>query len=570
MRRLLLVITIFLVSLSTFGANMSTIAPLSSEVYENLETLYLLQGLAPPSQAKPWSQAEIESMIGDFTENNLSGLRKSLFKLIKQELEKNKRAVTVGISLSPEMYAHTNGDEFYLDTDWIYGYDKRKPFATLLLELRIGDFFYSYGELAYGYGRVTMQDSLSKIDDLPEIWLGVGALVPQEYGDKPVITLAQSAIYRRSFLFNLPPVDMIDLDTPRRALVAVGGKDWVASLSRDKIEWGNSHIGNFIFDSHVDYQEYLRFKFFKGRITFDTVFMFMDTNYNSLYSSTFTGPSQLFLTHRLEIRPWQIFSFAISENVIYRYDTFEARYLNPAYIYHNLNNSDLFNAIAHIEMNLTPLPGLQLYGQSVLDQARAPTESDSEASAWGFSAGLTYKRSLQKGILSSTAEFAYTTPLLYRRDKVDFLMFHKYSINRHVNYPFHKILVFDYIGFPYGGDSQVFLFEAGYRIPSVLTIQVKSLFIRQGEMNFYISHNTDNKNTGQANIQDKSPYGNKVADTFAIGISGLYQIPQLFSCIDISLFSQIDRIERSYWYKDSQVIENHVDWQFSLGLTLSF
>ena len=70
--------------------------------------------------------------------------------------------------------------------------------------------------------------------------------------------------------------------------------------------------------------------------------------------------------HRLEFRARGGLTLALSEDVMYRNDVFDPRYLNPAFIYHNLNNRSMFNAIAHLELDWSPAPGWKLYGQYAL------------------------------------------------------------------------------------------------------------------------------------------------------------------------------------------------------------
>jgi hypothetical protein len=48
--------------------------------------------------------------------------------------------------------------------------------------------------------------------------------------------------------------------------------------------------------------------------------------------------------------------------VMYQADTVNLRYLNPAFIFHNLNNRSMFNAIAHAELDIMLYRGLNLYG----------------------------------------------------------------------------------------------------------------------------------------------------------------------------------------------------------------
>lgn len=136
---------------------------------------------------------------------------------------------------------------------------------------------------------------------------------------------------------------------------------------------------------------------------------------------------------------------------MYVSDSVDPHYLNPSTLYHNLNNSTLLNAIAHVAFSFSPMKGVNTYGQFVLDQATAPTEASTQAAAWGISLGIEGAKRIKNGTFTYNVERAYTTPELYRRQKADFLLFQRYSTN--INYK--RFIFFDYFGFPYGGDSVV-------------------------------------------------------------------------------------------------------------------
>jgi hypothetical protein len=563
---LFLALVLCVACLSPLGASRAEIVPLSSSVYDDMVFLFRSQNLAVPSQAKPWSIAEVSMMLSLLNPREMNALESSIFTDIISKTERNiacSYVLTPGLSITPEIYAHSNEADFTVDTDWVNGFDSRNPFAKAWLEIGISDFLYTYGELSYGWGRVTYKDTVVEINTVDH-WSGVGAIVPKSTSHTLIQT--HSAIYSPPVLFNFPDITMLEIDIPRRAVLALGGSHWFATLSRDKIDWGGSHIGNFVLDSHVDYQDYFRFKAFSDKLSLDIVTMFFETDYNSANSSIFDGEMQLFLTHRLEYRPVPRLSFAISENVMYRTPSLELRYFNPAFIFHNLNNSRMFNAIAHAEVDIAVANGLGLYGQFVLDQATAPTESASQAPAWGASIGADFRKVVGYGILSTNIEFAYTTPMLYRRNHVDFLMFHKYSTNK----TYKRVLVFDYIGFPYGGDAQVLQLEVGYDRPSVFSARIRLQARRHGEMDFYESHNSGGSNEGIPNIKDKTPYGNEVTDTCIASLYGRYWLPMFWRRLESSIHARLDIVGIHIWTKDglSSATEK-ADVQFTLGMTLT-
>ena len=99
--------------------------PLSSEIYELIDDLYALQGLARPSTSRPWSQSEAQLILERIDENKLNDAEKRLFSRIQDIISENLRwnfedyAIGVKMDLALEGYLHSNDTEFVLDTDWV-------------------------------------------------------------------------------------------------------------------------------------------------------------------------------------------------------------------------------------------------------------------------------------------------------------------------------------------------------------------------------------------------------------------------------------------------------------------
>ena len=239
---------------------------------------------------------------------------------------------------------------------------------------------------------------------------------------------------------------------------------------------------------------------------------------------------------------------------MYVSDSIDLHYFNPSTIYHNLNNSGLLNAIAHLAFSFSPIKGLNTYGQFVLDQATAPTESDSQAAAWGMSLGLEGAFRVGNGTMEYNAEGAYTTPELYRRQKADFLLFQRYSTN--VNYK--RFLFFDYFGFPYGGDSIVMEGELSYESDDGWKAGIRGEYLVHGEMGFFTSHSSTNDNSKIPDIKDSSPYI-KANKRYTLSLYGEWIIE------DIQYFKEMKIRGTLDWTKGN---EDEGDLQFTVGISL--
>lgn len=122
--------------------------PLTSELYDLMDDLYALQGLARPSGSRPWSQSEAELILKRIAYDSLNAPERRIYEAIEDivyaDLRWNFDGFGLGaeIDLAVEMYAHSNDQDFVTDTDWLRGFEERRPLAKLSLDFSILDYFY--------------------------------------------------------------------------------------------------------------------------------------------------------------------------------------------------------------------------------------------------------------------------------------------------------------------------------------------------------------------------------------------------------------------------------------------
>jgi len=572
MKRILLVLVFLCIFLSAiFAVTAQEVIPLSSSVYADMDTLYLVLGIGTPSDSRPWTKGEARAILSIAKQRNLSGVTSKLYEEIEKNLSDSLKwsfpdgfSVGGNVDLSGELYTHTNTDVsegFTSFDDWVYGFVQRKPLVRFRLDMAVSDFFYTYCDLQYGFGVARFDDVLKTLGGSGHSQ--VGALTD----DTSLVIVDGDSIlsqYTNAFSTNfiLHSRDL-DFQTPKRAIISVGGAHWNFSMGRDKLSWGNSHIGNFIFDDHVDFQEYARLTVFTQYFKYEAVSMFLDTSYSS--DSFF----RMMMAHRLEFRPYHRLTLAVSEDIMYEDVVLDLRFLNPAFIYHNLNERGKFNAIAHIEASYTILPGLNLYAQFCLDQAIAPNEDDDESTAWGFLAGIEYAAIVQNGIYSTVLEGAMTLPCLYRRDGIDYLMARRYA-GLDASGPSHwNTQKFDYIGFPYGGDSLVFTWDNSYRMPTIGSVGFSLTALWHGELDMYTNVSTGG--SSYANYGSTLFIGPTIANTITASCKGGYELQRLFGSFKGKVYAQLDLIMRSTYTKATSSYGSFVqDFQCTVGTTMTF
>ena len=565
------VLCIVLMGLSASVAAQESIA-LDSPVYEDMDALYLISGMGTPSNARPWTKNEANLILSRVDRTELTGvaavLYDNLFTTLSEGLAfqfKDGFQFGVGMDVSMEGYYHSNSDDFILEDDWIRGFEYRKPPLRLRFDFSLKDYLFIYSDLQYGQNRFNYLDTYVSIASS-----GIGSIIlPGSMGTFPAnlggSLVTHSANYSKTFHTNSLPFNEsydIDFQTPKRAVATVGGDSWNLTLARDKVSWGNGHSGNFIIDDHVDYQEFARAVVFSDYFKYDWLNVFFETNPSE--SETIDNFFRILMAHRLEFRILDKLTFALSENVMFQNDFLDLRYLNPAFIYHNLNNRSMFNAIAHVELDYSFAKGFNAYAQYVLDQAQAPNESAAQADATGYLAGLEYAMAAGPGILTTSLEFAQTSPALYRRDIVDFLMFRKYFTHGAPPGGPGYLLAIDYIGYQYGGDMQVLQWDAAYRIPEMAEFKFELIGMRHGVVDYF----TPNADVNE--IRVPTPSGDEVDETLVVSLSGEYSIPKIIKWVEASLYAQMDWIGKRTLVKATGLYTNGTsDLQLTMGLSIS-
>ena len=540
--------------------------PLASAVYAEMDALYLITGNGTPSNARPWTKSEAGLILGRIDRAALEASALSLYDSLAGAIRPGLKfslgkdfQFGVGFDLAFETYLHENSTDYDIEEDWIYGAEQRKPMGRLRLDFSVGDFFYTYCDLQYGRNRFNYLDNRQLVTTV--YTGGIGTLVGSSTTDTSgaLIVASGSAIYSPAFMTNyLEHSYDVDFITPKRAMAAVGGSLWDFTLSRDKVSWGNGHTGDFIVGSQGDYQDFARLNLYTDRFKYQFLNVFLDTNPSP--GEDADTKFKVFMAHRLEFRILKSLTFAVSEDIMYQNNVFNLEYLNPAFIYHNLNRRSMFNAIAHVELDWNFIKGFNLYGQFVMDQARAPNEDASQSDAMGYMGGIEYAGMAGPGVLESSLELVLTSPLLYRRDAVDFLIFRKYFT--HGNPGVGYILAVDYLGYQYGGDAMVLQWDTKWRLPDSGSLGLRLFGMRHGEV--YYGNQVGTGYTGT------TPSGDRVDETFVASLMGEYELRKLVRWPQASLWAELDWIlKRAYTKSTDSYSSLSADLQFTTGISLS-
>ncbi len=576
MKKFLTLISILiLVPLSLYSMDQE-IFSLDNDIYDYIDYLYIIDHKVPPTAAKPYSIGQLKLYLSQIDYNELNAAGKNYYSYINKIINQNnldiklddKASMDVEALSGFEVYTHTNTVDIKTHRDWVYEQEDRLPLLKLNLKLAMDDLFFTSCDLQYSQGKYEPSSEDQYYYTGTELY---DNLAPYGIGTLPETAIKYNILtnqYNQSTGTNIPLASKyIDFDTPKRAIFSVGGDNWNFNFSKDKLEWGNSTIGNFIYDDHIK-NNFINLKIFSNNFNINNTIALLNTQINGGESPDIKV--KMFLTHRIEFRPTEFFRFAISENVMYQNDTLIPLYFNPSYIYHNINMRGMFNAIASLESDILLTNKLSWYSQFVLDQARAPNEDDSQSGAWGFSSGLKYVSTINDtDLLNISAEALLATPCLYRRDAVDFITFDRtFVINQ------SYVIAPTFIGFKEGGDSVAFKLQTTYTRLNKFDFSLYYYLLLKGEMNIFMASTVDNAGNPISN-DDRPNYGSEIFKNGIFSIKHIVNGTLNYQIYKNNYFEVSNRNTLSYIYMDVLQTSDvnptsYSDIQFSSGISIKF
>lgn len=587
MKKLSLFLILLLVTLSiTFATSLDArIIDAKSSLYDDMDTLYLLLGLSRPYTTRPWSEGEARMIFDKVKDMAVTKeevfLKERIEKVIEEGLRfkpsKNFQFDT-SLELNPELYTHSNDKTYTTENDWNLGYFDRKPVIRINLEFTSFNNFYTSCDITYNYSRAGLKDTYKDYygsdRETKDHYVGSFKITdPRTGGGNYAYFVEKSEWFSNKFSTNVP-LNFYNFSFifPQRAIFSFGGKNWNVNISRDKLSLGDSPFSNLLVDGRM-FSDYLRASFFNESFKYDFVMMFLETmNGVSEAGNVEDNEGRMYLIHTLQFRLWDRVTFILSENVVHKYSIMQPFYFNPAFIYHNLNNRRMFNALAYAEVNILLSPGLELYNQFAMDQARAPFEGDNQADSYGIILGLKGTIPLKRGLLTLIVEGDYTAPLLYRRDGVDFIRmntYYRYPAGGYIPGATGHIPFFGYIGYEYGSDAIVFRLSSKYEDFSLWNVETCFTYIEKGEVGLFSSHNKDGNNDGDANISGSTPTGNNILNVFILSLKGEYDFSLLFKYPTMKAYAELDYVSRWYFEESSKTqSKSDGDLQFTFGVSI--
>lgn len=583
---LMVFLTFVLVAPVAAASNQQKIFSLDSDVHQAIEFLYMAQGLGLPSTTGPYSQAELTLMMEKINRAQLNENLMPTYDYVVKQLGIEPKIQGKGIGISwnfdatLEAYLHSNTTDFVGRETWIRGFNEQKPLLGVALETWPANNFYGYSEFTVGNTNTLKNGFGSSV---------FGSNIPM-----------------------VPPAEIWDLDfnMPYRAFVAAGGDHWSFQLGRDRLNWGAGTSGNLMLSDTFKYHNLARITTFSDRFkyTFLTSFFphpmhYYDTVANGQDDGPIQGAGQtalqnglyFFMSHRLEGRLFKDkVGLALTESIMYQSEEnyFDLRFLNPAAIFHNYYIRSNANSVLALELDYTPIKGLNIYMQAAVDEFSMPGEDKPSATkanfpeAFGLLGGVKAVAPLQGLMAHGSLEFAYTDPYLYLRylnnstpktggTPDDYGLNYVGAIREFTNGADTQYNQ-QFLGYTYGNDALVVNLNGGVKSFGKWTASTNLFYMAHGTFDMFtvfnevgkdqqplVSTPTDNGNDAFGNYLD-SGYAarNAVSHTIVAGVKGSYQI---LDCL--KAFGQLDYINVIN-YQNKAGAKTH-DVQLSIGVTYS-
>ena len=615
------------------SSNSQKIYAVDSSVYRDISNLYLVLGYALPSTSGPWSGDELLKMVSLIDRDSLSDVFKVAYDSVLSELEGEREdisfdggAVNFSGTLNLDLYAHAYNSDDIKRTDingieetaftgrrYWFGRDltKNNPFFVIDWETYLGSRFYTFFNA----------------------YLANSVRGKKEIGS----TRLNSNIPTLQNLFDFD-LKLLDINFPSRAFFSTGGSGWSVEIGRDRLSWGSGTTGNLVLSDNFPYHDMVRFSAYSSKFKYSYLVSFFphksnyyDTgwdndsstctcsgcecpvttsgtcscencngkcgsaygydgdNYND--SSRKLKGISFYAAHRFEARFFSDkLTLSVTEALMYESESgsLQIAALSPMYFMHNAYMPSNSNSTLAFEINWTPVKGLALYAQILLDNfampgfESSPGPEKSEAvtpDAKGYMIGAKYVTTINKGILTVNPEVVYVTPYTYLRDPglvedgrseasygLDYIAAVKYRLYSYESYAGHSDILYDeyVVGYTYGPDSLVANLNIEWQ-KERLSLGGKAFFMMHGTHdlwtiwttvpagttkedynNQFSGITTDHSNTGNYRYGDEAKKRNSIWYTFDIGLSAEYELLDNLSfnaSIDFVLMKNIYNIK---------------------------
>ena len=556
-RRLLAIVAAIFITASLSAANDMNIIPLSSPLYDYVDTLYTLEGHAAAQGARPWTEADFRQQLSRIEPS--SPAAEELYDAVLYSLgnKDNKISASWNLSLNPGIAYHTNPENFDEGNQWI-----SQVLNDKLIETEFGlyasDWFAASMGLSLGFTNAT-----------------------NDYGTRDdsgthFIDADNEDRFKEDFATNIPFVSAgnIDVDVTDHNFISVGTPYFSLSLGRGQLSLGNGAMGNLILGNTLPYHDYLSLSAGTNSFFDYTMLMSFFTHPMNYYQGFDNGPIhgiQFFLAHRFEFRFLaDKVRLTLNEAIMYQSEdnTIDFRVFNPLLIMHGYYIPANANSLASLELEISPLKSLQLYFSFAVDdlavgEKKAP-EDGSTLNMWGVMGGLRLAMPVSSSVFTFNFETVYASPFMYHKDSygsADYSLDYVGSVRDNMG----KNYIRRYLSFPFGSDALAGLLRFSVSKPLDYEVSLSLFAMLHGitdENSIAKIYGDDTSHEVPGFIASENPFDpsetGEPSITFASSFAGKYYLMD-----NLQIGAGVDLI---YVFNQGNILGNN---QFDTQLTVS-
>ena len=559
-RKLFCLLILVLAAMTLYaGGKEMKIIPLSSPIYDYVDALYQLEGLAAAEGARPWNIADLKQQMARVTPTseaarNLAGI---ISEFISEETSDSTVAFDWNLAFSPAFAAHTN-PEYNTQDDWENDVlnDKLMRFNA---GMYVSDYFAADIGLSLGFANSVSSEALLFDDD-----------TVNEKRNKRF----EEDRFKETWATNIPYLSGgdLELDVTDNSYLSAGFEYLSLTIGRGQLSMGNGTMGNLILGNTLPYHDYLNLSASNNTwFDFDMYVSFFTHPMNYTISKDSEGKLtdyqfedalngiQMFIAHRFEFRMFSDkLRLSINEAIMYQSDTnyLDARIFNPLLIMHGYYMPANANSLASIELEFSPAKHLQLYASFALDdfsvfgEVKAP-EDNATLNMWGVMGGMRVSVPAKKGYFTLGIEAVYTSPFMYHKETYNGATAHSLDFIGSIRHNMGESYNRQYLSFPFGSDALAALLDVTYTNPMKWSLGMNIFAMMHGTTDI---DSTAMRYDGEMTevpgwISDKNPFEddgkNSVSYTFDIGFNaGCYLTRNLSlnAAVDFIYVANMDNI----------------------------
>jgi hypothetical protein len=450
--------------LAPLAGQNASVVPLSSHLYDLIDSYATLTGVTLSSTVRPWTVQQARRFLRQISDQDQADRAQSIRQEIEQilaQFDEPPKELPLRFNgfISLEAYGRTNND-----IDYTYGYGQRQP----LFNIATG------------------------------IYLGHSLALEAEFDLRQEPVSLQNSNNLSNLIFDF---SYYDVQLPHRSFGSLVGENWAVMIGRDKLEVGVGNNSRLIISDTPHYIDRLQASLFWDAFTYTFILAHFEpwltgdesspVEDNPFWEHIQGGatpataePSKYLGLHRFEFRPWHWLLVSLTEGLMFGGKYPDIRLFNPLMIFHSFYEWEHSASLFSAEAQISPLPGLSLYGQYMFNQIQSAYEierfgADAIPNARGWRAGIQTNHLLGPGILRNTFEYNHTDPYLYIRETPLIT----YSWRRRVlsNVAGRTLLTLP-LGFVHGPDTMSLWFQTQYQIPGLLQARLEVEWINRGEI----------------------------------------------------------------------------------------